>query len=110
MDYKLVIIQESNAEYSLGITEISEDEYSLHFILEQSTEYNLGLVIDPRNTHIPVANGQQNGKMIRVFDNKYELFTPGNMVGMNFWKGTEEEYDALSPEHKANPTIIHFII
>lgn len=110
MDYKLVIIQETNAEYSLGIQEISEDEYSLHLVIEQSVEFNLGVTIDPRNTHVPVATGQPDNRMIRTKSGKYELFTPGTMVGMNYWKGTEEEYDLLTPEQKADPTYIHFII
>ena len=55
MNYQLVIINEGNSEYALGIEEISEDEFSLLSVFQEVSEFNIGVTIDPRNTHVPVA-------------------------------------------------------
>ena len=52
----------------------------------------------------------QNGNILKVLNGALQYVTPGTMLTMNFWKGTEVEYNALPAEQKEDPSIIHFII
>lgn len=108
--YQLVIVEDAISEYSLGIEEISEDEYSLHCVLEEVSELTLGVTIDPRNTHVPVATGAVDGLMLKTLNEKYVLAVVGTMLDMNYWKGTQAQYDALTTEEKEDPTYIRFIV
>lgn len=95
---ELAIMTDESLEYELVMEEVEDYDFVI-----------LGLVIDPRNTHVPVATGAVDGLMLKTLNEKYVLAVVGTMLDMNYWKGTQAQYDALTTEEKEDPTYIRFV-